>query len=76
MPTSKVTVYRNGKLAKNVRVTLEYSGWTTSGFTQKFYTDSTGTAYVEHSSTGRASVYLDGQRKGEMNTPGQEIFYL
>lgn len=76
MPTSKITVYKNRRLAKGVKVSLEYSGFTQMGFTKKFLTNSDGVAYVEHSSTGQANVYLDGSKKGSMKTPGQEIFYL
>jgi len=46
------------------------------GFTSLFYTNSDGVAYVEHSSTGRANVYINGSKKGGINTPGQEVFYL
>lgn len=69
---SKITVYRYGKPAKSVKVSLEFS----MGFTKNFYTNSDGIAFVEHSSTGNATVYIDGMRKGSLKTPGQDIYYL
>lgn len=76
MVTTRIEVYRNGKPAKNIKVCLEYTGFTQMGFTKNFYTNSEGVAYVEHSSTGRANVYLNGIKKGSLTTPGQEVFYL
>jgi len=76
MATSKITVYQNGKPKKNVKVSLEYTGWSQNGFTKSFYTNNDGIAYVEHSSTGNAKVYLNGNPEGSLTTPGQEIFYL
>lgn len=76
MATTRIEVYKNGKPAKNISVCLEYTGFTQMGFTKKFYTNSDGVAYVEHSSTGKANVYLNGNKKGSLMTPGQEVFYL
>lgn len=76
MNTSKITVYRNQKPAKNVRVRLGFSGIVNLGFSKDFYTDSNGVAYVEHSATGNAEVYLDGKEVGRLYTPGQDVFYL
>jgi 5-hydroxyisourate hydrolase-like protein (transthyretin family) len=76
MSTSKIIVYRNGRPAQNIKVSLEYTGFTQSGFTQAHYTNSDGIAHVEHSSTGTAHVYLNGSKKGSMSTPGTESFYL
>jgi len=76
MPTSKITVYKNRKPAKNVRVTLEFTGFTNMGFTRATYTNSDGVAFVEHSSSGRANVYIDGKRMGTIRAPGSDIYYL
>jgi len=46
------------------------------GFTKSFYTNSDGVAFVDHSSTGNANVYIDGKMKGKLKTPGQDIYYL
>ena len=74
--TSRVTVYINRRPAKNIRVAFEYTGLTNLGFTKAVYTNDEGVAYVEHSSSGEANVYLNGSMKGKMRTPGQEVFYL
>lgn len=76
MPTSKITVYRNNRPAGNVKVTLEYTGFTQMGFTKAHYTNSDGIAFVQHSSTGNANVYIDGRKKGTLYTPGEDIYYL
>jgi hypothetical protein len=76
MLTSKITVYRNNKLVKGVRVVLEFTGFASLGFTRDFYTNSDGVAYVEHGSKGNANVYLDGKKVGSIYAPGSEIFYI
>lgn len=76
MPTTRVTVYRNNRPAQGVSVSLEYTGFTQAGFTRRFSTNSDGVAFVEHSSIGRANVYINGRKEGNMNTPGQEVFYI
>jgi len=76
MPTSKITVQRNGQPALNIKVTPEYTGITQIGFTTPAYTDPKGVAYVSHSSTGRANIYVNGAKKGAMETPGEDIIYL
>lgn len=67
MATSIIKVYNNryGKWAKGVRVTLGFS----FGHTQPVYTDESGTAVINHSSTGSATVYIDGRDEGKINTP-------
>jgi len=76
MYVSKITVYRNNRPAKNVRVALEFTGFTNMGFTRAFYTNSDGVAYVEHASEGKANVYIDGKYRGTMRVPGSEYFYI
>lgn len=55
---TEVVVYKNGKPASGVRVSLEF-GWA-GGFTKDFYTNSQGVALVQHESEGRVKVYIDG----------------
>jgi len=76
MATTRIQVYRNGNPASNIKVSLEFTGFTNMGFTKSFYTNNDGVAYVEHSSTGVANVYLNGSKKGSLKTPGQEVYYL
>lgn len=70
MATSKITIYRNQVPARGVRISLEYSGWFQSGFTSNYYTNEEGVACIEHASKGWADVYINGERKGKMRTPG------
>ena len=74
--TSRITVFINKRPAKNVGVSLEYTGISSQAMTRTFITNPEGVAYVEHSSSGEANVYLNGSLKGNMRTPGQEVFYL
>lgn len=76
MPTSKVTVYRNGQPISNIKVTLEYSGLAQNGFTTPAYTNSSGVAVISHRSTGKATIYVNGSQTGSMNTPGNDSVYL
>ena len=73
MPTSRITVYRNNRPLAGASVSLEYSGFTQMGFTKKFTTNSDGVAFVEHSSTGKAMIYVNGQSQRNMTTPGVEV---
>src|SRR6266540_2636252 len=54
--TTKVSVFENGKPAKGRNVSLEF--W--EGMTKGFITDDSGTACVDHESTGHVKVYVDG----------------
>ncbi len=77
MQTTRVQVYRNNHPAQGVRVRFEYEGLSQMGFTETFYTNGDGVAYVLHSSTGWANVYLEGrEQSNKIYTPGQETYYL
>lgn len=71
MATSTVIVYKNGKPASGVRVTI--------GFTMgqsEARTDANGVATVTHGLQGEATVYLNGQQKGKMRAPGAATFNM
>lgn len=76
MPTSIIKVYNNGyrKWAKGVRVRLAFDA--SLGGYKEGYTDENGTAIIEHSSSGIATVYIDGKEKGRMRTPGTGQFNI
>ena len=76
MLITRITVYRNDRPLSGASVSLEYNGIAQNGFTAKFTTNADGVAYVEHTSTGRASVFINGSKKGSVFTPGQEVYYL
>jgi hypothetical protein len=77
MNTSRIQVYRNNRPASGVRVRFGYDGLTQIGLTQDYYTDDQGVAYVQHSSTGWATVYLDGREQSrKVYTPGEEVYYI
>ncbi|MBF0229450.1 MAG: hypothetical protein HQK63_07655 [Desulfamplus sp.] len=76
--TTEVTVYKNGEPRKGIKVSLEFTGLM-GGLTDSYYTDSSGTAYVKHSSKGEVKVYVDGnwskhQTKGK--APGRINVYI
>ncbi len=77
MPESVVVVQRSGgNYVKGVKVTLGFSGILSGGVTQSVFTDSNGEAIISHSNTGKATVYVDGNNKGTMNTPGRKIVFI
>lgn len=67
MPASTIIVqHRDGSLARHVRVVLGFP----SGNTDAFFTDNYGQVVVEHSSVGRATVFVSGQSCGSFHAPG------
>lgn len=65
--TTIVVINENtGKRVENVKVDLEFSG----GFAKTEWTDYSGEAVLQHTSTGRASLYVDGSYLYDINTPG------
>jgi len=76
MEATKIKVYRNSKPVRNVKVSLEFNGVMQSGFSKSAYTNANGVALVSHSSTGKANVWIDGKKRGTMNTPGSDVYYI
>jgi len=72
MKTSIVKVYNSqyGKWESNVKVRLSWSGFVNLGMSSPVYTDRNGTAIIEHSATGQATVFVNGREVGRMQTPG------
>lgn len=67
MSSSTIHVqYRDGSTPTGARVVLGFS----SGMTQAGFTDRHGVATVEHSSTGRADVYVSGRKYHSFHAPG------
>ena len=58
--------YKDGSKPKGNKVVFGFS----AGMTKPAYTDRDGMALVEHSSTGRATVYVSGRKKGTFRAPG------
>ena len=67
MMISTVHVYHSGgSPARGVRVVLGFS----AGMTRPAYTDAYGRALVGHATTGRADVYISGQKHANFHAPG------
>ena len=64
--------YKYGSKPKGKRVTLGFR----PGVTKAFFTDREGLAIVEHTSTGKATVYVSGSDKGAFNAPGTFVVTL
>ena len=76
MATTVILVqHRDGSKASGVRVTLSFSG-ILSGMSSPVLTDRDGRAMISHTSTGEATVYVDGKDRGRVRTPGQFAFTL
>lgn len=73
MAESVVIIQRNGGgYVQGARVVLGFS----NGVTESVYTDRDGEAVIEHSTTGNVTVYVNGQDKGSMNTPGRKLVFI
>ncbi len=73
MAESVVVVQRNGGgYVKGAKVSLGFS----NGVTDSVYTDSDGEAVISHSTTGKASVFVDGRDRGSMNAPGKKHIFI
>ena len=71
MPTSIIKVYNSsrGKWESRAKVVLSFMGGLNAGQTPPVYTDSNGKAVIDHSSTGKATIYVNGSNAGKMNAP-------
>ncbi len=68
---------KGGGKPKGISVSLSISGGLLSGGTTKtFYTDRDGKAIIEHSSSGLATVYVKGSKKGTFRVPGETVIFL
>lgn len=72
MPVSIIRVYNTskGRWESGARVVLEWTGIANLGMSKPAYTSSDGTAVIDHSSTGMANIYVNGNRCDRMPTPG------
>jgi hypothetical protein len=78
MHTSVIKVYdaKLRRMAKRARVVLSIDGIFSGGMTKEVYTDDDGVAYVTHSSSGMASVFINGKECGRMKVPGMGNFTI
>ena len=76
MNHSKIHVqYRDGSKPKGVRVVLGFTS-ALGGMTKEAYTDSYGTAILQHSGSGRADVYVSGRKCGSFQAPGETVVFI
>jgi hypothetical protein len=62
----------DGGYVQGERVVLGFS----NGVTDSVYSDSDGEAFIRHRTTGNATVYVNGQDKGSINTPGRKLVFI
>lgn len=76
MATSIIKVYntRYGRWESNARVVLSWNGIASVGQSDPAYTNANGVAEVNHSSSGQATVYINGKEMGKINAPGSGQF--
>ena len=73
MAASKIIVqHRDGSPARRVRVRLGFDGLA-RGMSGDAYTNDRGEAIIDHSGSGRATVYVSGRDVGKMQTPGTTV---
>lgn len=69
MPVSTIFVsYRDGSTGSGIKVALSFDA---GGMSQQAFTNSQGQAVVEHSSIGRATVFVSGKSCGSFVAPGR-----
>lgn len=78
MHTSIIRVYHNryNCWAENVKVCLEFTGWTSLGFTDEVYTDHEGRVLISHKGQGEANIYVNGSKVGRMQAPGSTTVHI
>ncbi len=76
MAIAKITIYRNEAPSSGMRTSIGYNGLLQSGFTWNYYTNDERVADIEHTSTDRATVFINGQTRGTMKTQGSEVYCL
>jgi hypothetical protein len=78
METTIIKVYDSTikKMAKRARVVMSIDGIFSGGMTKEVYTNDQGIAYVQHSSTGMATVFINGKEVGKMKVPGEGHFSI
>lgn len=68
MPASTIIVqHRDGSPARHVRVVLGFP----AGNSDAYFTDAYGQVTVDHSSVGRATVFVSGRDSGSFHAPGR-----
>lgn len=80
MPYSKIIVQRRGGgYIKGAKVSLGFSFShhpLSAGVTKSYYTNEYGEATIEHSNTGRATIYVNGKDVGDFNAPDREVVFI
>lgn len=70
---SKIHVqFRDGSVPKGKKVEMSING----AFAKAAYTDSHGTAIIQHSSSGSAKVYVNGSTVGTFQAPGETAVFI
>ncbi len=78
MNTSVIKVYdgRLNRMANRAKLVLSIDGILSGGMTKEVYTNDQGIAYVQHSSTGMSTVFINGREVGRMRVPGEGHFTI
>lgn len=71
MPASTIIVqHRDGSPARSVKVVLSFHG-ITGGMSETNYTDNHGEVTINHSSVGKADIFVSGQRVATFHAPNR-----
>lgn len=79
--TTKIVIYKNGdRVGSGYKVSLRFVGGLLPGYwSDNFYTDSDGVAYIEHNGEGSVEVYVNGDwsnHRTKGKAPGTITVYL
>lgn len=68
--------YKDGSIAKKVKVSLSINEILSGGVTSFFFTDNNGVAIIGHNSRGTAKVIVNGTVKGKIHVPGETVVFI
>lgn len=67
---------KNGSKPKGQRVVLSIAGVLSGGMTKAVYSNSDGVAVIQHSSKGKAELYVNRKSHGTMRVPGEKYIFI
>ena len=74
-----IVQWKGGGCVKDAKVTIEFPVLhhpLDAGFTKTYYTDKDGEAVIEHSKTGRATIYVNGKVVDSFDAPNKKLVFI
>ncbi len=68
--------YKDGSIAKGVKVSLSLSGAISGGVTSNSFTDHYGIAIIGHDTKGTAKVIVNGITRDKIHVPSETSVFI